>query len=156
MPAPFNDIRLNPFRSDRRMFSGCVATATGIKYGMVVIGDTATTNARDVKLPTAAGSVGVRGVVSDQGDPNASDAFAVGDEFACCIDGTVEVLLASGQIATKDAPAITAAAGGAVKPLGAEAKPFDVVGTFAETRDNSGGATAVLVSLNVRPYREFA
>lgn len=157
MPAPLADIAIqNPFTSDRRRFLGCVSTVAGIKYGMVVKGDTASTNARDVNLPTAAGSTGVRGVVSDQGDPNASDAFAVGDEFAACVDGVVEVLLAAGQIATKDAPAITAASGGAVKPVAAEAAPYDIVGTFAETYDNSGGASAVLVSLNVSPYRRFA
>lgn len=156
MAAPFADIGINPFGSDRREFLPGVATVTGIKYGMVVIGDTATTNARDVKLPTGAGNTGVRGVVADQGDPNSSSAFAVGDEFGVCIAGVAEVLLVAGGVATKDAPCITAATAGTVKPVAAESAPYDVVGTFAQTYDNSGGGSAVLVSVNVRPYRRFA
>ena len=150
MPAPFNDIRLNPFRSDRRQFSGCVATATGIKYGMVVIGDTATTNARDVRLPAGANATLTRGVVSDHGDPNAAgalvDSFAVGDEFACCVGGDVEVLLDAGATATKDTAACTAATVGTVKN---DTGTGDVVGYFNMTYDNSAGALPVLVSMRM-------
>lgn len=154
MAAPLNDIGINPFTSDRRGFLGCVAGAgvSTIVYGDVVIGD-ASTNARDVRLPTGAGSVGVRGVVSDRGDPNVSNRFAVGDEFACCYDGVVEARLDAGQIATKDAIAICGATVGTVKPLGAEAKPYDIVGRFAQTYDNSAGGAPVLVSLNVNVQR---
>lgn len=147
MSAPTNDIGLNPFKSDRRMFAGCVATVTGIKYGMVVIGDTGTTNARDVKLPAGANATLVRGVVSDQGDPNNSGAFAVGDEFGCCVEGAVEVLLDAGATATKDTGACTSATPGTVKN---DTGTGDLVGVFAQTYDNSGGGSAVLVSMYVR------
>lgn len=156
MSAPINDIGINPVRSDRRLFEGCVATVTGITYGMVVIGDTGTTNFRDVKLPSGAGGTGVRGVVSDQGDPNNSNQFAVGDEFGCCVSGLVEVLLDAGQIATKDAPAITGSTAGTVKPIASESRPYDIVGTFAQTYDNSGGGSPVLVALKVDVYRRFS
>lgn len=156
MSAPLNDIGLNPFRSDRRQFEGCVATVTGVKYGMVVVADTGTTNARDVKLPTSAGATGVRGVVSDQGDPNSSDGFAVGDEFGCCVDGIVEVLLDAGEACVKDEPAICGATDGTVKPLAAESAPYDIVGTFAQTYSNAAGATPVLVSMKVSVYRRIA
>jgi hypothetical protein len=143
------DINLNPFRSDRRLFTAGVATVATIKYGMAVIGDTLTTNASDVKLPAGAGAVGVRGIVADQGDPNNAGLFAVGDSFGICTDGYTEALLDAGQIATKDAPAITGATPGTIKPVGAEVAPYDIVGTFAQTFDNSGGAAPVLVSLRV-------
>lgn len=156
MGAPFNDIGINPFTSDRRLFEGGVATVTGIKYGMVVKGDTSTNNARDVKLPSGAGDDGCRGVVSDQGDPNNSDAFAVGDEFGICVGGIVEVLLDAGQVATKDAPAITGATVGTVKPIASESPPYDVVGYFAQTYDNSAGSAPVLVSMNVAIQRRFS
>ena len=157
MAAPFNDIGINPFRSDRRTFVGCVA-GTGVStitYGNVVIGS-ASTNARDVALPAGAGATQVRGVVSDQGDPNVLGRFAVGDEFAACNGGTAEVYLDAGQIATKDQPCITGTTAGTVKPVAAEAAPYDVLGTFAQTLDNSAGPTPVLVSVHVNIYRRFA
>lgn len=147
MAAPFNDIRINPFFSDRREFQGAVATVTGIKYGMVVIGDTATTNARDVKLPAGANATLTRGVVANQGDPNNSGAFAVGDEFSVCTSGLVEVLLDAGATATKDTPACTAATVGTVKN---DTGTGDIVGIFAQTYDNSGGSSPVLVSMDVK------
>jgi hypothetical protein len=156
MSAPLNDIGLNPFRSDRRLFEGGVATGSGIKYGMVVIGDTGTTNARDVKLPTGAGNTGVRGVVSDQGDPNSSDGFAVGDEFGICVEGVVEVLLDAGESCVKDAPAITGTTAGTVKPIASESAPYDVVGQFAQTYNNSSGLTPVLVSMKMGLYRRHS
>ncbi len=156
MAAPLNDIGLNPFRSDRRQFQGCVAAVTGIKYGMVVVAHTsADTNARGVALPAGKGDTGVRGVVSDQGDPNASGAFAVGDEFGCCTDGVVEVLLDAGESAVKDAPAITGTTVGTVAAFTGSA-PYDLVGTFAQTYDNSAGTAPVLVSLKVAIYRRFS
>jgi hypothetical protein len=156
MSAPFNDIGINPPVSDRRRTEGCVATVATITYGMVVIGDTGTTNFRDVKLPAGAGGTGVRGIVADQGDPNNLGKFATGDEFGVCIDGSAEVLLDAGQIATKDAPAITGATPGTVKPVAAESAPYDVVGYFDQTYDNSAGSAPVLVSLRVSPQRRFA
>lgn len=155
MGAPFNDILINPPRSDRKQTAPCVATATGITYGMVVIGDTATTNFRDVKLASGAGGTNVRGVVQDHGDPNNSGQFAIGDEFGACFDGTVEVLLDSGQSCVKDAWAITGATPGTVKPVGAEAAPYDFVGQFAESYTNSAGVP-VLVSLTVKIVRRQA
>ena len=161
MPAPFNDIAIaNPPRIDRRGFASCVATATGIRYGMVVVGDDAVGNAnhRDVELPAGAGATRVRGVVSDQGNPNATPSgnFAVGAEFGCCIEGDVEVLLDAGQIATTDQPCITGTTVGTVKPVAAEAAPYDVVGRFAQDYDNSGGGSPVLVSIHMGIYRRFA
>lgn len=146
MAAPFNDIGINPFTSDRRGFSGGVATVGTIKYGMVVIGDTGTTNARDVKLPAGANATLCRGVVADQGDPNNGGAFAVGDEFSICREGIVEVLLDAGATATKDTGACTSATPGTVKN---DTGTGTLLGTFAQTYDNSGGANPVLVSLNV-------
>lgn len=156
MAAPFNDIGINPPRSDRRQTEGCVSTVATITYGMVVIGDTATNNFRDVKLPAGAGGTGVRGVVQDHGDPNNLGKFPTGEEFGVCSDGICEVLLDAGQIATKDAPMITGTTPGTVKPFAAEAAPYDYVGKFEQTYDNSGGASPVLVSATVRPYRRQA
>lgn len=155
MGAPFSDIGINPPRSDRRLTEGSVATVTGITYGMVVIGDTSTTNFRDVKLPTGAGNVGVRGVVQDHGDPNNSGQFAIGDEFGVCIDGLCEVLLDTGATCVKDAPAITGATPGTVKPVAAESAPYDFVGYFAQSYTNSSGAP-VLVSARIIPQRRQA
>lgn len=151
----YADILINPPRSDRRTFQGCNPTVTGITYGMVVIGDTSTTNFRDVKLPAGAGSISVRGVVADHGDPNSSGQFAVGDDMGVCTDGIVEVLLDTGQTCVKDAPAVTGATPGTVKPVGAESAPYDFVGYFAESYTNSAG-TPVLVSLLCRPSRRQA
>ena len=153
MGAPPNDIGINPFTSDRRLFEGGVATATGLKYGMVAVGDTATTNARDVKPPAGAAANNVRGVISDQGDPNASGGFAVGDEFAICVNGLVEVLLDAGASCVKDTPAITSGTAGTVKPWTVETN-VDIVGNFAQTYDNTAGAAPVLVSLSVNVYRK--
>lgn len=153
MTAPFNDVGINPFTSDRRLFEGCVSTVATIKYGMVVIGDTATTNARDVKLPAGAAANNVRGVVSDQGDPNNGGAFATGEEFGCCVGGLVEALLDAGEICVKDTPAITGATPGTVQAWTAEAN-VDIVGRFAQSYDNSAGLVPVLVSLNVDVSRK--
>lgn len=147
MPAPFNDFGINPPRSDRRVVPGMVATVTGITYGMVVIYDTGTTNFRDVKLPAGAGSISVAGVVADQGDPNNSGQFAVGDEFGACVDGIVEVLLDAGQTATKGAYAITGATAGTVKPIASESAPYSIVGQFMQTA--TAGSSPMLVSLRV-------
>ena len=113
MAAPIAYIAspLNPVSSDRRVIESAVPTVTGVKYGVVVIGDTGTNNFRDVKLPTADGPTGVRGVVTDQGDPNNSGAFAVGDELGVCMSGVAEALLKAGATATKDEPCIAANGG---------------------------------------------
>jgi hypothetical protein len=140
------DIGINPFTSDKRGFIGCVANATGIKYGMVVIGDTGSTDARTVKLPAGANSAGTRGVCTDHGDPNSGDDFAVGDEFSCCYDGIVEVLLDNGATATKDGAACTSGTAGTVKD---DTGTGDIVGYFADkTKTNSTGAP-ILVSMRV-------
>ena len=156
MGAPFGDIRINPPRSDREKSKGAVATVTGITYGMVVIADTGTNNFRDVKLPSGAGSSSVYGIVSDQGDPNNSGQFAVGDEFSTCYAGIAEVLLDAGQTCTKEGWAITGATAGTVKTVGGESAPYDFVGQFDETYDNSAGATPVLVSLRINIHRRQA
>lgn len=156
MAAPAADIAINPPRSDRRQTAGSVSTVATITYGMVVIGDTGTSNFRDVKLPSGAGATGVRGVVSDHGDPNNSGLFATGDEFGVCVEGFAEVLLDAGQTATKDAPAITGATAGTVKPIASESAPYDIVGYFAQTYDNSSGSSTVLVSIRVAPQRRQA
>src|SRR5262245_11660682 len=129
------DINLNPFKSDRRQFMGGRATVTGIKYGCLVAGDTGSDDAEDVVLPSGSGAAGCRGVVSDQGDPNNSGAFAVGDTFGVCTDGYVEVLLAAGQQATKDGAAISAGTDGTVQDI--TGTPDEIVGYFAQTFDNS-------------------
>jgi hypothetical protein len=154
MSAPFNDIGTNPPTSDRRSFKGCVATVSGIKYGHVVIFDTGTTNFRDTKLPAGAAATLLKGVVSDQGDPNSSGAFAVGDEFACCDGGEVEVLLDAGATAvTKGQPVISSATAGTVKGWTNETA-VDVLGEFTQDYDNSLGSSAVLVSMRVGIYRK--
>lgn len=149
MGAPIADIGINPVTSDRRRTHGSVATVTGIKYGMVVIGDTGTTNHRDVKLPAGANATLTRGVVQDQGDPNNSAQFAIGDEFGVCVDGDVEVLLDTGAVATKDTGACTSGTAGTVKN---DTGTGDLVGVFNQTYDNSGGAAPVLVSMNCKPH----
>lgn len=154
MPAPFNDIGINPPRSDRRLSAGCVATVATITYGMVVIGDTATNNFRDVKLPAGAGAVGVRGVVQDRGDPNNAGLFPIGEEFGACVDGFVEVLLDAGQSAVKDAPLITGATPGTVKPIAAESAPYDIVGYAEQTI--TAGASPTLISMLCKPQRRQA
>lgn len=155
-PAPPADIGINPPLSDRREFAPCVANVTGITYGMVVKGDTSTTNFRDVCLPSGAGDVGVRGVVSDQGDPNDSAQFDQYAEFGACKSGYVEVLLDAGQSCVKDAPAITGSTVGTVKPIASESAPYDIVGQFAQTYNNSAGSLPVLVGLYVNISRRVA
>ncbi len=147
MPAPFNDIGINPPRSDRRVIPGFVSTVSTVTFGMVVIYDTATNNFRDVKLPAGAGSISVAGVVADHGDPNSSGTFATGEEFGVCVDGIVEVLLDASQAAVKGAYAVTGATAGTVKPIGAESAPYSIVGQFMQTL--TAGATPTLVSLRV-------
>lgn len=155
MGAPFADIGINPPRSDRRTAKGSVTTAAGVTYGMVVIGDTASTNYRDVKLPAGAAASNVRGVVQDHGDPNNGGAFPVGEEFGVCDDGDVEVLLDTAQSCVKDQWAISGATPGTVKPVAAEAAPYDFVGQFSQTYNNTTGAP-VLVSMKVRIVRRQA
>lgn len=157
MGAPFNDIGINPFRSDRRTTVGGVAAGTGIKYGMVVKAKTSgpDTNARDVILTASKGDTGIRGVVSDQGDPNSSNAFAVGDEFGICVEGYAEVLLDTGETAVKDAPCISGTTAGTVAAFAGSA-PYDIVGTFAQDYDNSAGSGPVLISVKVGVYRRFS
>jgi hypothetical protein len=147
MAAPFNDILINPPRSDRRIIPGFVTTETGPTYGMCMMYDTGTTNFRDVKRTTGAGVASVAGVVADHGDPNNSGQFSTGDDMGLCVDGIVEVLLDGGQTATKGAYAISGATAGTVKPIGGESAPYSIVGQFMETL--TAGASPTLVSLRM-------
>jgi hypothetical protein len=156
MAAPLDDIGINPARSNRTLVVGCVAGGTGIKYGYVVKGKTSgNTNFRDVILASGKGDTGLRGVVCDQGDPNDSGKFASGEEFGVCTEGYAEVWLDAGESAVKDAPAISGTTDGTVAAVAGSA-PYDIVGTFAQTYDNSLGATPVLISIKVGVYRRFS
>jgi hypothetical protein len=146
MGAPANDIGINPPRTDRRESISGVATGAGITYGCVVCFDSGTTNNRDVKLPAGANALLCAGVVQDQGDPNASGAFAVGDEFGICNDGIVEVLVDAGVQVHKGKKACTSATAGTVKE---DTGTGNIVGQFMQDYDNTLGAAPVLVSMKV-------
>jgi hypothetical protein len=86
-------IGLNPPKAgNRHSFSGR-ATVTGMKFGMIAVPDTSDGGHDAVKLSTAAGEEPLAGVITSQGDPNSSDAFAVGDEMSIRDEGEAEVLV---------------------------------------------------------------
>lgn len=142
MGAPFNDIGINPPVSDRRRSVGCVATGAGITYGAVVKRDSGTTNFRDTKIAAGANDSLIVGVCQDQGDPNNSGQFAVGDEFGAAIDGDVEILIDT-VLVHKGKYGCTSATNGTVKE---DTGTGDVVCQFMQDYDNSAGTGPVLVS----------
>lgn len=118
----------------------------------IVIADTAggNTNPEDVTPSTAAGQTGVVGVINDpQGDPNNSDAFPSGTMVSVAEHGKVPVLIVSGSVLTKRCTLIASGTAGMAKVLGAEAKPYDVIGYFDDEPQTLAADTALSVELNI-------
>ena len=137
----------NPARQITKTMS--VATA---KYGMIAVPD-ATSNHDGAKINIAAGETLIEGVITSQGDPNNSDLFAVGDQPSVAIEGIVEVLFAAGEVIAKGDTIITGGTAGCGKVLGAEAKPYAVLG-YAEqaiTIGAAAGRASVRLSIHSVP-----
>jgi hypothetical protein len=129
------DIGINPVSSGNvHSFTG-VATVAGIKFGHVVVA-AATANHADAALPAGAGASGVMGIVTDQMGPAGS---AIGDTISVRDAGDAEVFLDTGQSVNVDDVLITGATPGTVKPIGAEAAPYDVVGRSLQKYTNDTG-----------------
>lgn len=86
-------IGLNPPKAGNRHSLTGRATVTGMKFGMIAVPDTSDGGHDAMKLSTGAGEEPLAGIITSQGDPNNSDAFAVGDEFSVRDEGEAEVLV---------------------------------------------------------------
>lgn len=118
----------------------------------VVVGETASSNANpnDVTPSTSAGQTGIVGVISDpQGDPNNSNAFPSGAVVNVAEHGKVPVLIVSGAVLTKRCTLIASGTAGQAKVLGAESKPYDVIGYYDDVPQTLTAATALSVELNI-------
>lgn len=123
------DIGLNPPKAGNLHSRAGRATATGIKFGSLVAADTSE-GGHDAVIPTAAsaGALGVIGVCTSQGDPNASNLFAVGDEFSVRDLGDAEVLVLGSTAYDENDLIITSATAGVGKKLEAETGVMTLVG----------------------------
>lgn len=141
------DYGLNPagVRHDRVV--GGSATVTGLKFGHVVVKDTATTNDRKaVKSTTTACDKPVAGVIVSQTDP--TNGSAVGDVLEICDQGIVEAWVVTGSSGVKGDKLITSTTAGQLKKLAAETGG-DVVGRA--NMDWNASAGAILISLTLTP-----
>ncbi len=138
------DIGLNPPDTRHDRVIGGKATATGIKFGHVVIKDTAATGRRDCKLTSTAGDKPVMGVVVSQTDP--TNGSAVGDDLEICDAGIVECYLEASSTIVFGDVLITSATPGCVKKLAAEGT-YDIVGRAHQ--DMISGATLVRIAVEL-------
>lgn len=144
-----SDIGLNPRATRHDVVVGGVATETGIKFGDVVVVDTAATGqGRAIKRTTTAGANGVRGVVVTQTDP--TNGSAVGDNLEVCTRGTVEINIVANQALTKNDQLVTSTTAGAAKKLLSETTP-DVIGRV--NMDLASTASVVRVSCDLNIYQ---
>ena len=110
---------------------------------MVLMAD-AVNDPSSAKKATGAGVTAVLGViVTPQGDPNNSGNFAIGDLVDVAETGNVPVLFDAGTVLTREATIISGATAGTAKVLGAEAKPYDVIGYYAGEAKTIGGSPDV-------------
>lgn len=136
--------RLSPGGSTRRNLTA----QAGAYY--VVVADGGTSNPEDVTPSTTAGQVGIVGVINDpQGDPDNSGLFPVGASVSVAEDGKVPVMIVSGSVLTKRCTLIASATAGMAKVLGAEAKPYDVIGYYDDVPQTLTANTALSVELNI-------
>jgi len=143
------DVGLCPPGTRHDKVIGGVASVTGIKFGHVVLMDTAATGLhRSVTTTATAGSAPIAGVVVSQTDP--TNGSAVGDNLEICYSGIVEVVLAASNAITKGDKLITAAVAGQVKKLASETTP-DILGVAME--DMASNANAVRIACRVGIYQ---
>lgn len=141
------DINLTPpFCRPGKSQAGIVATGT-VKYGYVLV-DGATAAHADVKPCTSAGETKLVGVCTSQGDPNNSGAFATGDQVDVAYDGDAEVMFPAGTVIAMEDIIIASATAGHAKVLGAEAKPYMVLGRAKQAI--TIGAAAGLASVRLQ------
>lgn len=113
-----------------------MTVATG-KYGMIVVPDGAAH--ADAKISVDAGETKLLGVICSQGDPNNSGLFATGANVSVADEGIVEVLFPAGTVIARGDTIIASGDNGHAKVLGAEGKPYDVLG-YAEQGITIGAA----------------
>lgn len=146
------DINLMPpFGQNGHSFAGIVATST-CKYGSVLV-DGATGNHADVKQCTSAGETKLVGVCQSQGDPNNSGLFVVGDQVEVRDEGYAEVLFPAGTVIAMEDIIIASATAGHAKVLGAEAKPYMILGRAKQaiTIGAAAGLASVKLALEYVP-----
>lgn len=141
------DINLNPanIRHDR-VLPG-YATVTGIKFGDVLVYDTAeTNNRRAVKTYASAGGGPIAGVCVSHTDP--TDGSAVGDLIEFCSAGIVETNLVTTTAVVKGDVIINSATAGQCKVLAAEGTAW-VLGHAHQDMGSTSGVTRIAVELNI-------
>jgi hypothetical protein len=143
------DIGLNPTGTRHDRVAAGYATETGIKFGDVLVWDTASTgNHRAVKRTSTAGDAPLAGVCITQTDP--TNGTAVGDFIEVCYSGVVEVNIVASQALTKGDKLISSTTAGACKKLASETTP-DVLGRC--NMDLASTASVVRVSCEVNIYQ---
>lgn len=139
------DIGLNPPRGQNVHSRTGVMTDALAQFGSILI-QAGTGNHADMVTTASAGAAGVQGVVQQQGDPNNSGLFAVGDQVSVRDAGEAQVLVVAGTYAVGD-PIITSTTAGAGKKLAAETGA-DVVG-FSEQAITLAQTGLISVRLNI-------
>lgn len=145
------DIGINPRGTRHDRVVGGVATEAGIKFGDVVVMDTAATGqGRAVKRTTTAGDKPIAGVVVTQCGPS---GCAIGDNLEICEEGIVEVNLLTATAIAKGDELVTSTTAGQVKKLAAEALP-GILGRANMDMASTTGSVRISCELNIRvnPY----
>lgn len=138
--------RLHPGGSTTRRLTASAAPHS------IVVADTSAGNANpeDVTPSTTAGQTLIIGVINDpQGDPNNGNAFPPGAEVSVAEHGKVPVVIVAGSVLTKRCTLITSGTPGMAKVLGAEAKPYDVIGYYDDAPQTLTANTALSVELHI-------
>lgn len=142
-------VGLYPPKNNPSDFETGTMTDALAKYGSVVARSTGDADHDDVACTTASGQQPL-GVVVSVGDPNNSDLFASGAQVSIAKRGCVEVLFVTGTAIVKGDKIIAGGTTGQAKVLAAEADPYWLLGTAAETRTIGAAAGTASVDLNIQ------
>lgn len=122
------DIGLNPPAAGNIKSRTGRATTSGITFGMLLVSDTSDGAHEAMTQSTSAGQNGLTGVCTSQGDPNNSDAFAIGDEFSCRSIGDAEVLVLGSTSYDENDYLIASTTPGVAKKLESETGVITLLG----------------------------
>lgn len=143
-------IGLNPPKAGNRHSLTGRATVTGMKFGMIAAPDTSDGGHDAMLLSTSAGQTPLAGVITSQGDPNNSDAFAVGDEFSVRDEGEAEVLVLGSTSYSETDLIIASATAGVGKKLESETGNIMILGRCLQKVTTGTNSQRISVKLQMQ------
>lgn len=143
-----NDVGLNPpTRGNVHSRSGVMTDALA-QFGTVLI-TANTANHSEMVTTTSAGTTGVQGVVTSQGDPNNSGLFAVNDIVSVRDQGDAQILVLGGVSYAETDLLITSTTAGVAKKLESETGSMDVIGYPVQKVTTGSASQLISVRLNI-------